>query len=69
MLPSMGSEYATGDPNAVGGVGMGAGGLGGGDGRGRRKKRGLVRAGMDWVWGLFGGFGEGVGWRGDKRSF
>lgn len=63
MLPSMGSEYATGDPNAVGGVGMG-----GGHGKGRRK-RGLVRAGMDWVGGLFGGLGEGVGWSGDKRSF
>lgn len=62
MLPSMGSEYATG-----GGVGgssdVGGGGLGAtmGDGRKRRKK-GLVKAVVDWgvewvgeTWGVLRG--------------
>lgn len=63
MLPSMGSEYATRDPNAVvGGAGLGAGDR-------RRKKRGLVRAGMDWVGEWVGAVREGVGWRGDERRF
>lgn len=57
MLPSMGSEYAT------GGGGSSGGGLGGtvGDGRARRKK-GLVKAVVDWgaewvgeTWGVLRG--------------
>ena len=42
VLPSMGSEYATGGD-------VHGGGLGGGDGRNRRKKKGLVKAAVDWV--------------------
>lgn len=62
VLPSMGSEYATGGVASSGGVG-GGGGLGStaGDGRARRKK-GLVKAvvdgGMEWVgetWGVLRG--------------
>lgn len=58
----MGSEYATG-----GSVGPGGGGLGDGiDGRTRRKK-GLVKAAVDWVVELAGDTGESMGlWRGDK---
>lgn len=55
VLPSMGSEYATGG-NGVGGLGPTTG-----DGRARRKK-GLVKAvvdwGMEWVgetWGVLRG--------------
>ena len=60
VLPSMGSEYATGGDV---GVGSGGGGLGAttGDGR-RRRKKGLVKAvvdwGMEWVgetWGVLRG--------------
>ena len=62
VLPSMGSEYATG-----GTPGISDGSLGGGsDGRARRKK-GLVRAAVDW---LVEWVGETGGllrpWRGDK---
>lgn len=66
VLPSMGSEYATG-----GSLGTGDGGLGaGGDGRARRKK-GLVKAAVDWVIEWVGETGGLLGlWRGDKvRTF
>ena len=64
MLPSMGSEYATG--GNAGGSSIGGGGGGGlgatvGDGRARRKK-GLVKAVVDWglewigeTWGVLRG--------------
>ena len=44
VLPSMGSEYATGG-DVHGGA---AGGFGGTEGRNRRKK-GLVKAGVEWL--------------------
>ena len=62
----MGSEYATG-----GTLGTSDGSLsGGGDGKARRKK-GLVKAAVDWVVEWVGDTGELLGfWRGDKiRSF
>ena len=67
VLPSMGSEYATGGevPANVGGaLGSGAGG------RARRKK-GLVKAAVDWVVEWVGETGQLMGfWRGDKvRQF
>ena len=62
VLPSMGSEYATG-----GSLGTGDGSLGGGgDGRARRKK-GLVKAAVDWVFEWVGETGGLLGlWRGEK---
>ena len=62
VLPSMGSEYATG-----GNLGSSGGSLGGGgDGRARRTK-GLVKAGVDWIVEWVGETGELLGlWRGDK---
>ena len=66
VLPSMGSEYATGGevPGNVGGA------LGSGDGRARRKK-GLVKAAVDWVVGWAGETAQLMGfWRGNKsRNF
>ena len=68
VLPSMGSEYATG--GEVPGVG---GGLHGPmrNGRGGRRKIGLVKAAVDWVVELMGDTGQLMGfWKGDKaRSF
>jgi len=63
VLPSMGSEYATG-----GSVGGGDGGLGGvGDGRGRRKNLGLVKQAVQRVGEWVGETGQLMGfWRGDK---
>ncbi|KAK3167987.1 hypothetical protein OEA41_004433 [Lepraria neglecta] len=58
VLPSMGSEYATG-----GSVGTGDGGLGGVGDSGARRKKGLVKAGVDWVVEWVGEMGV---WRGDK---
>lgn len=62
VLPSMGSEYATG-----GNLGTSDGSLGGGgDGRARRKK-GLVKAAVDWIVECVGESGGILGlWRGDK---
>ncbi len=65
VLPSMGSEYATGGevPGGVGGA-LGSGGEGGG--RARRKK-GLVKAAVDWIVEWVGENGQLMGfWRGDK---
>ena len=67
VLPSMGNEYPTG-----GTLGTSDGSLGGrGDKRGRRKK-GLVKAAVDWMVEWVGGeSGELLGlWRGEKiRAF
>lgn len=66
VLPSMGSEYATGRS-----LGTSEGSLGGvGDGRARRKK-GLVKAAVDWVVEWVGETGGLIGlWRGGKaRKF
>lgn len=61
VLPSMGSEYATG-----GSVGTGDG-LGGGDGRGRRRNLGLVKQVVQRVGEGISETGELMGfWRGDK---
>ncbi|KAL2046086.1 hypothetical protein N7G274_001533 [Stereocaulon virgatum] len=63
VLPSMGSEYATGG-SVGGGVTGDDGGLGAvGDSRVRRKK-GLVKAGVDWVVESVREMGA---WRGEKR--
>ncbi len=67
VLPSMGSEYATGGevPGNVGGA------LGGGGGGRARRKKGLVKAAVDWVVEWVGQNGQLMGfWRGDKaRNF
>lgn len=58
----MGSEYATGGTLGTSDSTLG----GGGDGRARRKK-GLVKAAVDWVVEWVGETGELLGlWRGDK---
>ena len=66
VLPSMGSEYATGGdtPGKLGGA------IGSGDGRSRRKK-GLVKAFVDWAVEWMGETGQLMGfWKGDKvRNF
>lgn len=69
VLPSMGSEYATGGEvpgSSVGGVPLGSAGMG----RTRRKK-GLVKAAVDWVVESIGENGQLMGfWKGDKvRNF
>lgn len=70
VLPSMGSEYATGDGSAgnAGTIGIGSGSLGGGTGRGTgRKAKGLVKAAIDGVGGWIGETGQAMGfWRGDR---
>lgn len=66
VLPSMGSEYATG-----GTVGISNGTLGDSGDRKARRKKGLVKAAVDWVLEWVGETGGilGIG-RGDKiRSF
>jgi len=60
VLPSMGSEWATGG-ETVGGGGGGVGGGYGGEGRGRRAK-GLVKAVIEGAGGWVAGVAEGVGW-------
>ena len=62
VLPSIGSEYATGD---TAGVGVG----GGGDGSGKKKTgaKGLVRVAVDGVREWMGETGEVMGfWRGER---
>lgn len=65
VLPSMGSEYATG-----GTLGTSDGGFGGKNNNNRtaRRKKGLVKAAVDWIVELLG---ESLGlWKGDKiRNF
>lgn len=66
VLPSMGSEWATGAAGGVGGyggVGGGGGGVygGGGEGRGRRAK-GLVKEVIERAGAWVAGVVEGVGW-------
>ncbi len=59
VLPSMGSEYATGGE-------VRTGGLGGGGGQ-SRKQKGLVKAGVDWTVERIGEMGEALGyWRGER---
>lgn len=68
MLPSMGSEYATGDSNAGGGGSIAGGGLGG---EGRRKDgrgRGLVKVAVDVIRERMGQIWDGLGfWRDPPR--
>lgn len=63
VLPSMGSEWATGDMGGVvgGGGAGGYGGVGTGEGRGRKAK-GLVKAMIEGAGGWVAGVVEGVGW-------
>lgn len=62
VLPSMGSEYATGDSS---GIGVG----GGGDGKGKKGGKGLVRVAVDGVREWVGETGEVMGfWRGDRTK-
>lgn len=68
VLPSMGSEYATGDTsqrnNVIGSFGMNA------DRKGKKGAKGLVKAAIDGTFEWIGESGEGMGlWRGDKRRF
>ena len=65
VLPSMGSEYATGD---TGGSGNRIGGLDlGGSSRSSKRKGGLVKAGIDHIREWVGVNGEALGiWKGDK---
>ena len=61
VLPSMGSEYATGGEVRTGDLGA-AGGKG-------RKQKGLVKAGVDWVVEWVTETGEVMGiWRGERRK-
>lgn len=66
VLPSMGSEYATG-----GSVGTSDGSLNGGGLKKASRKKGLVKAAVDWIVDWVGETGDLLGlWRGDKiRSF
>ena len=68
VLPSMGSEYATG-----GTLGTSDGSLGGNnnDNGTARRKKGLVKAAVDWIVEWLGETGESLGlWKGDKiRNF
>ena len=66
VLPSMGSEYATG-----GNLGTSEGSLGGGDDGRTRRNKGLVKAAVDWVVEWVGETGGLLGlWRGSKaRKF
>lgn len=74
VLPSMGSEYATGGEVRTGDLDLGLGGAAGGGGSGGmgrkgRKQKGLVKAGVEWVleWGRE--MGEVVGlWRGERHK-
>ena len=66
MLPSMGSEYATGGDvrtDGMGGVnGVGIGGQ-------RRRKKGLIKAVVDWAVDWIGETGEAMGlWRGERTK-
>lgn len=68
VLPSMGSEYATGDPsqrnNATGSFDGSA------DRRGKKGAKGLVKAAIDGTVERISEMGENIGlWRGDKRRF
>lgn len=67
VLPSMGSEYATGDLNAGGGGDVVGGALGR---QGRRKGgRGLVKVVVDGIRERMGQVGEGLGfWRDGPRG-
>jgi hypothetical protein len=66
VLPSMGSEYATGDRGAAVGGSQG-GGLGGGDKGGSAKRSGMAKAVVDGVREWVGETGELMGfWRGEK---
>ncbi|KAI9841474.1 MAG: erv26 super protein [Sclerophora amabilis] len=72
VLPSMGSEYATGGGAAAVGAGGGEGSLGGG-GMGRvgqtPKKKGLAKAAVDGVRDWVGESGEVMGfWTGDRTK-
>ena len=62
----MGSEYATG-----GSLGTGDGSLGSGGLKKANRKKGLVKAAVDWIVDWVGETGDLLGlWRGDKiRSF
>lgn len=68
VLPSMGSEYATGDSNQRNNI---AGGLdGNADRRGKSGAKGLVKAAIDSTAERIGETGEALGlWRGDRRDF
>ena len=66
ILPSMGSEYATGDASAGAGGGISMGGV---DGRGTgMKAKGLVKAAIDGVGEWVSETGQAMGlWRRDRR--
>lgn len=67
VLPSMGSEYATGGEVRTGDLG-GGGGVGGGGMKGRKQK-GLVKAGVDWAVEWARETGEVMGfWRGERHK-
>lgn len=67
MLPSMGSEYATGD--SIRGP-VTSGDLGGAIDRRGRKAKGLLKAAIDGAMEWVRETGESMGlWRGDKRRF
>ncbi len=69
VLPSMGSEYATGG-YPVGGMSGGRLGGAGDDRRGGRKAKGLVKAAIDRSMEWVGETGQLMGfWRGDRSRF
>ena len=68
VLPSMGSEYATGGQVRTEDLSQGAGGIS--DGRGGRKgRKGLIKAGVDWVRDWFEDAGRVMGIGGKERGF
>ena len=68
VLPSMGSEYVTGDSNRTSGLTAKLGVDG--DQRGKRSAKGLVKTAIDGTFQWIGDSGEALGiWRGDKRRF
>lgn len=69
VLPSMGSEYATGATAHTSNISSGSGGMRGegGGGRGKSKGRGLVKVLVDGVREWVGETGEVMGfWRGER---
>lgn len=68
VLPSMGSEYATGDSNQRKNVPGSLDGIG--KRRGKGGAKGLVKAAIDGTSEWIGGTGEAMGlWRGNRRRF
>lgn len=69
VLPSMGSEYATGGAVRTEEYAVRNGGIDVGKGGGKRSRKGLVRAGVDWLGGWVGETGRMMGIGVKDRGF